>query len=71
MVNPHIPPSIHPELKAHTQLFEKKVYQIGDNVYSAVGWAPANTIMIEGEDENDIKLFANDLAEEIKKEVGK
>jgi alkyl sulfatase BDS1-like metallo-beta-lactamase superfamily hydrolase len=50
MINPHIPPSIHPELKAHTLLFKKKVYKIGENVYSAVGWAPANTIMIEGED---------------------
>lgn len=50
MIHPNIPPSIHPELKSHTRLFKKKIYKIGENVYSAVGWAPANTIMIEGED---------------------
>jgi len=45
-----IPPGIHPELKAHTAIFSRNVYKIGGNVYSAVGWAPANTIMIEGDD---------------------
>ena len=42
--------SIHPELAAHTAHFEKKVYQVGDNVYSAVGYSLGNVIMIVGED---------------------
>lgn len=37
-------------LKAHTKHFERKVYKIGDNVYSAVGFGLANAIMIEGDD---------------------
>lgn len=45
-----ISPTIHPELEAHTQTFDKKVYKIADNVYSAVGWGLANTIMIVGDD---------------------
>jgi alkyl sulfatase BDS1-like metallo-beta-lactamase superfamily hydrolase len=40
--------SIHPELREHTRQFEKKIYKIADNVYSAVGWDLANTIMVEG-----------------------
>ncbi len=45
-----VTPSIHPELKEHTEHFEKKIYKIGDHVYSAVGWHLANTILIEGDD---------------------
>ncbi len=45
----HVKPSIRPELKEHTKLFEKKIYQIADTIYSAVGWHVANTIIIEGE----------------------
>ncbi|MEQ9145832.1 MAG: alkyl sulfatase dimerization domain-containing protein [Parvibaculaceae bacterium] len=45
-----VEPSINPELAEHTRHFEPKVYKIGENVYSAVGWALANTIMIEGDD---------------------
>ncbi|MCH7908211.1 MAG: MBL fold metallo-hydrolase [Candidatus Hydrogenedentes bacterium] len=45
-----VEPSIHPELAEHTKHFEKKIYRIGDNVYSAVGWHLANTIVIEGDD---------------------
>jgi len=37
-------------LKAHTKHFERNVYQVGDNVYSAVGFGLANAIMIEGDD---------------------
>ena len=44
-----VAPSIVPELKEHTRLFEKKVYKIADNVYSAVGWDLANTILVEGD----------------------
>lgn len=45
-----VPPSINPELAAHTRLFEKKIYKVADNVYSAVGWQLANIVMIEGND---------------------
>lgn len=45
-----VKPSLHPELQEHTRQFEKKIYKIADNVYSAVGWDLANTIMIEGTD---------------------
>ena len=45
-----VEPSINAELADHTTHFDQKVYKIGDNVYSAVGWSLANTIMIEGDD---------------------
>ncbi|MBN7796546.1 alkyl sulfatase dimerization domain-containing protein [Parahaliea mediterranea] len=45
-----VSPFINAELEAHSALFDKKIYRIGDNVYSAVGWGLANTIMIEGDD---------------------
>ena len=45
-----IEPSIHPELAEHTRHFDKKVYKIGENIYSAVGWSLANTIMIVGDE---------------------
>ncbi len=38
------------ELKDHSRDFERQVHQIGDNVYSAVGYSMANSIMIEGTD---------------------
>ena len=41
---------INPELKKHTEHFQKKVYKIGDRVYSAVGYSLANIIMIVGDD---------------------
>lgn len=73
MINPHVAPSIHPELKAHTNLFKKKIYKIGENVYSAVGWAPANTIMIEGEDGVVLVDVGREIesASEVKREFGK
>ncbi len=37
-------------LSQHTAEFDQKVYQIGKNVYSAVGFGLANSIMIEGKD---------------------
>ncbi len=43
-------PEIHPELAQHTAHFAKKVYKVGDSVYSAVGWNIANIVMIEGDD---------------------
>lgn len=45
-----ITPSIHPELKEHTNHFEKRIYKVRDQVYQAVGWNLANTIFIEGDD---------------------
>ncbi|MFA5078645.1 MAG: MBL fold metallo-hydrolase, partial [Dehalococcoidia bacterium] len=46
----HVQPGIHPELKEHTLLFERKIYKIGENVYCAVGYNLANIIMVEGKD---------------------
>ena len=45
-----VPASIHPELRAHTEHFAKKIYKVGENVYSAVGWNVAGIVMIEGDD---------------------
>ena len=45
-----VQPSIHPELKAHTEHFAKKVYKVTERVYSAVGWNVANIVMIIGDD---------------------
>ena len=45
-----IKPSIHPELANHSLHFNKKVYKVGQNVYSAVGYSLGNIIMIEGTD---------------------
>ncbi len=41
--------SIDPELAAHTALFERKIYRVAPNVYSAVGYSLGNSIMIEGD----------------------
>jgi len=45
-----VPVSINPELADHTNLYARRVYKIGSNVYSAVGWGLANIIMVEGDD---------------------
>lgn len=37
----------HPELKAHAKDFERKVWQVTDTVYSAVGFGMANCLMID------------------------
>ncbi|MBD9413961.1 MBL fold metallo-hydrolase [Pseudomonas sp. PDM16] len=42
-----IEPSINAELAEHTKHFSEKVYPIADNVWSAVGWNLANSVMIE------------------------
>lgn len=44
----HVTPSIDPELRDHTRLFDKKIYPIGGNVFCAVGYGMANIILIEG-----------------------
>ena len=41
--------SIDPELAQHTAHFEKKIYHVTGNVYSAVGYSLGNSIMIEGD----------------------
>jgi alkyl sulfatase BDS1-like metallo-beta-lactamase superfamily hydrolase len=41
--------SIDPELERHTALFEKKIYHVTGNVWSAVGYSLGNSILIEGD----------------------
>lgn len=48
--SPKVPVSIHPEVREHTKLFEKKVYRVADVVHVAVGWGMANIVMVEGAD---------------------
>lgn len=43
-------PTIPPALLEHSRKMEQRVYKIGDNVYSAVGWALGNSIMVVGRD---------------------
>jgi alkyl sulfatase BDS1-like metallo-beta-lactamase superfamily hydrolase len=68
-----VPVSIHPELEELTRHYEKKIYKIGDNAYSAVGFGLANSAMIEGDD--GIVIFdANrevETAQEIRREFRK
>lgn len=45
-----VTPAIHPELRAHGAIFQRKIYKVGDNVYSAIGWANGGTIMVVGDD---------------------
>ena len=42
--------NVHPTLAAHSAEFEKRVYRVTDGVYVAVGYALANSILIEGDD---------------------
>lgn len=41
---------INPRLLEHSKTMEQKVYQIGENVYSAVGFGLSYPVMIEGTD---------------------
>src|SRR5262245_27423037 len=45
-----VTPGINPDLKAHGAIIERKIHKVGDNVYSAVGWAGCNSIMVVGGD---------------------
>ena len=56
-VTGRVEPAIHPELKAHTDHFAKKVYKVTDRVYSAVGWNAANIVMIIGDDGLSMVLY--------------
>jgi len=40
----------HPDLAAHSEEFKKEVIKVTDGVYVAVGFALANTILLEGDD---------------------
>jgi alkyl sulfatase BDS1-like metallo-beta-lactamase superfamily hydrolase len=40
----------HPKLTDHTRIFKKGVEKVTDNVYVAIGFGIANSIMIEGDD---------------------
>jgi alkyl sulfatase BDS1-like metallo-beta-lactamase superfamily hydrolase len=44
------PPTYHPELKAHVKDFDRKLWQVTDTVYSAVGFGMANCLMIDAPD---------------------
>jgi alkyl sulfatase BDS1-like metallo-beta-lactamase superfamily hydrolase len=41
---------VHPTLAAHSQIFNKRVEKVTDGVYVAIGYALANSIMLEGDD---------------------
>ncbi len=68
-----VTPSINAELKDHTKHFERKIYKIADNVYSAVGYDIANTILVEGDTGVIIVDTGNSVnaAREVEKELRK
>ena len=37
-------------LKNHTKVFDKRIEKVGDNIYVAIGYGLANSILIEGKD---------------------
>lgn len=41
---------VHPRLSEHSNVMEQKIYKIGDNIYSAVGYALNYPTMIVGDD---------------------
>ncbi len=42
--------AVNPELEAHTAEFERRVYEVTEGVYQAVGFGLANSILVEGEE---------------------
>lgn len=38
------------DLIAHTEVFKKRIEKVGDNIYVAIGYGLANSILIEGKD---------------------
>src|SRR5262245_17066966 len=72
-VKREVQPSINAELKEHTKHFERKIYKIADNVYSAVGFDLANTILVEGDKGVIIVDTGNSVnaAREVEKELRK
>jgi alkyl sulfatase BDS1-like metallo-beta-lactamase superfamily hydrolase len=49
-VAPAVVGGVHPTLAAHGAEFERKVYEVTEGVYQAVGFGLANSIMVEGDD---------------------
>src|SRR5215469_2397574 len=45
-----VTPAVHPELRAHGAIFERKIHKVNDAIYVAVGWSICNTIMVIGGD---------------------
>jgi alkyl sulfatase BDS1-like metallo-beta-lactamase superfamily hydrolase len=56
-----VTPEINPDLAAHGGIFERKIFEVGNNVYSAVGWSICNTIMVVGRDGVIIVDTGNDI----------
>jgi linear primary-alkylsulfatase len=48
--SPPIPVGANKALVEHSKLFKKGVEKVGDNIFAAIGYGIANSIMIEGED---------------------
>ena len=57
-----VPPSAHADLKRHGTIFERKIHQVGGHVYSAVGFADGNSVMVIGDDGVIIVDTGPDLA---------
>ena len=57
-----VPPSVHADLKRHGTIFERKIHQVGGHVYSAVGFADGNSVMVVGDDGVIIVDSGPDLA---------
>ena len=47
---PPLPVGANKALAEHSRIFKKGVEKVGDNIYAAIGYGIANSIMIEGSD---------------------
>jgi alkyl sulfatase BDS1-like metallo-beta-lactamase superfamily hydrolase len=72
-----IAPSVHPELAAHGAIFRRKLHQVAENVFVAVGWSTCNSVMIVGSDgviivdAGDSAVAAREVAAEFRKITAK
>jgi alkyl sulfatase BDS1-like metallo-beta-lactamase superfamily hydrolase len=48
--SPPIPVGANKALAEHSKIFKKGVEKVGDNIFAAIGYGIANSIMIEGDD---------------------
>jgi len=48
--SPPIPVGTNKALAEHSKIFKKGVEKVGDNIFAAIGYGIANSIMIEGDD---------------------
>jgi linear primary-alkylsulfatase len=48
--HPPLPVGANKDLVEHSRIFKKGVEKVGDNIYAAIGYGIANSIMIEGND---------------------